>query len=429
MKTPLSFVAHIFPLLVLLAVSAAAQSLPKIELRPAFTNLQIDRPVWMSEAPDGSGRLFFVAQSGKILIVKKGSDGSDAKEFFNIEDRHPYFQNEDGLLSMAFHPGFKTNGMFYVYYNQENPANQNLKPQNYPFRSVISEFKVSAADPDKADMASERILLEVPQPFWNHKGGELVFGPDGYLYLGLGDGGLGGDPFGSGQNTATLLAKMLRIDVNTRGGSIGALLAQLFAPPQAQLAYGIPSDNPFAATPELSRYGVRQEIFAYGLRNPWRYSFDRQTGDLWVGDVGQDLWEEVDLVTNGGNYGWSVREGAHHFKPGPVGAQYAEPVMEYTHRPNLQPEGLFPDHSIGLCVIGGYVYRGKKYPSLDGVYIYGDASLGTIWGFRYDRDAHKVTAEDTLLNQKKNINSFAEDADGELYVLTLDGQIYSIAAP
>jgi glucose/arabinose dehydrogenase len=415
MKTPSSIAAPIFSLLVWFAVSAAAQSLPKIELRPAFANLQLQRPVWMSEAPDGSGRLFFVGQAGKILIVKKGSDGSGAKEFFNIEDRQPYFDNEDGLMSIAFHPGFKTNGLFYVYYNQKNPADQHTQPQNYPFRSVISEFKVSAADPDKADPNSERILFEVPQPFSNHKGGELCFGPDGYLYLGLGDGGKGGDPFGSGQSTTTLLAKMLRIDVDSR------LTAS--RPP---LPYGIPTDNPFAHEPNAA---VRKEIFAYGFRNPWRYSFDRATGDLWVGDVGQALWEEVDLVTNGGNYGWSVREGAHHFKPGPPGAQYAEPVMEYAHQSNLQTQGMFPDHSIGLCVIGGYVYRGKKFPALDGVYVYGDYNLGTIWGLRYDRAAHKVTAEDTLLAQKKNIFSFAEDSDGELYVLTQDGQIYSIVVP
>jgi glucose/arabinose dehydrogenase len=413
--------ARIFCLLVF-AGAASAQPLPKIELNRVFPNLQIDRPVWMSEAPDGSGRLFFVAQAGKILIVKKGSDGGDAKEFLNIEDRHPYFENEDGLMSIAFHPGFKTNGLFYVYYNQKNPADQHTQPQNYPYRSVISEFKVSATDPDKADMSSERILFEVQQPFWNHKGGELCFGPDGYLYLGLGDGGLADDPFGSGQNTATLLAKMLRIDVNTRT-TIGR------GPRARNLQYGIPSDNPFVNEPDMGGLGARKEIYAYGLRNPWRYSFDRKTGDLWVGDVGQDLWEEVDLVTKGGDYGWNVREGAHHFKPGPPGAQYIDPVMEYTHRPNLQSQGMFPDHSIGLCVIGGYVYRGEKYPSLDGIYIYGDYNLGTIWGFRYDRDAHKITAEGTLLEQTKNIDSFAEDADGELYVLMQDGIIYSIAVP
>ena len=171
---------------------------------------------------------------------------------------------------------------------------------------------MSATDPDKADMSSERILLEVPQPFWNHKGGELAFGPDGYLYLGLGDGGLGGDPFGSGQSTSTLLAKMLRIDVNTRA-TVG------HGAQQHQLQYGIPARQSVRERAGHRQSGARKEIFAYGLRNPWRYSFDRKTGALWVGDVGQDLWEEVDLVTNGGNYGWSVREGAHHFKPGPAG--------------------------------------------------------------------------------------------------------------
>jgi quinoprotein glucose dehydrogenase len=424
MQTMRKIVVHsslLFGLLPWVTV-APAQSLPKIELQPVFPNLKTERPVWMSEAPDGSGRLFFVYQAGKILVVKKGSDGSDAKEFLNIEDRHPYFENEDGLLSIAFHPGFKTNGLFYIYYNQKNVPDQHSRPLNFPFRSVISELKVSPADPDKADMASERILFEVPQPFSNHKGGELAFGPDGCLYLGLGDGGAAADPFGSGQNTATLLAKMLRIDVNTRttvgrGGR------------KRELQYGIPSDNPFVSEPDMGDLGTRKEIYAYGLRNPWRYSWDRKTGALWAGDVGQDLWEEVDLVVKGGDYGWNVREGAHHFKPGPPGAQYIDPVMEYTHRPNLQQQGLFPDHSIGLCVIGGYVYRGKKYPALDGVYVYGDYNLGTIWGFRYDYDAHQVTAHGTLLQQPKNITSFAEDLDGEIYALMQDGQIDSITVP
>jgi quinoprotein glucose dehydrogenase len=406
-----------------LGFTAVAQTLPQVVLQPVFPKLTDERPVWMSEAPDGSGRLFVVYQTGKILIVKKGSDGGDAKEFFNIEDRDPKAggENECGLLSIAFHPGFATNHLFYVYYNQRNPAGQHSQPLNFPIRSVISEFKVTAGDADKADLNSERIMLEVPQPFGNHKGGELAFGPDGDLYLGLGDGGNGGDPFGSGQSTSTLLAKMLRIDVSSPS-TVG------HGRYQRQLQYTIPSDNPFAKEPDLNS-GARKEIFAYGLRNPWRYSFDRQTGALWIGDVGQDLWEEVDLGVNGGNYGWSVREGAHHFKPGPAGAQYLEPVMEYTHRQDLQSQGLFPDHSLGLCVIGGYVYRGKKYPSLEGVYVYGDYNLGTLWGFRYDYAAHKVTAEGTLLEQKKNITSFAEDADGEIYVLTQDGQIYAVTVP
>ena len=401
---------------------ATAQPLPKIALQPVFPNLQDDRPMWMSEAPDGSGRFFIVCQAGRILVVKKGSDGGGAKEFLNIEDRHPFFQNEDGLLSIAFHPGFKTNGLFYIYYNQENSPDQHTKPLNFPYRSVISEFKVSAADPDKADTNSERILFEVPQPFWNHKGGELAFGPDGYLYLGLGDGGLADDPYGSGQNTATLLAKMLRIDVNAR-------TTPGRGRNRRELQYGIPADNPFVNEPDMGGLGTRKEIYAYGLRNPWRYSWDRKTGALWVGDVGQDLWEEVDLIVNGGNYGWNIREGAHHFKPGPAAAQYLEPVMEYPHNAKLLPESLFPDHTIGLCVIGGYVYRGNKYPALDGIYVYADYNLGTIWGFRYDYDAHRVTAQGTLLQQPKNITSFAEDLDGEIYALTQDGRIYAITVP
>jgi glucose/arabinose dehydrogenase len=405
------------------AMAVTAQPLPQISLKPVFTQLQDERPVWMSEAPDGSGRCFIVYQKGKIVVVKKGSDGSDAKTFLDIEDRNPYFENEDGLMSIAFHPGFKTNGLFYIYYNQKNPADQHLQPQNYPFRSVVSEFKVSATDPDQADMGTERIILQVPQPFSNHKGGELAFGPDGYLYLGLGDGGAGNDPFGSGQSTATLLAKMLRIDINSRSTFGKGLHKQ-------ELQYAIPSDNPFAKEPDMGFFGAaRKEIFAYGLRNPWRYSFDRANGTLWVGDVGQDLWEEVDIVTNGGNYGWSVREGAHHFKPGPVGAQYVDPVMEYTHRANLQSEGMFPDHPTGNCVIGGYVYRGKQFPALNGIYIYADFSPATLYGLRYDYDTQKVTVHGKFLRNPDSIGSFAEDADGELYTLMMSGKIYQITSP
>ena len=401
-----------------LGLAVSAQTPPKIKLQPVFPKLTDERPVWMSEAPDGSGRLFVVYQPGKILIVKKGSDGADAKEFFNIEARDPKAggENECGLLSLAFHPGFATNHLFYVYYNQKNPDGQNTQPR-FPFLSIVSEFRVSATDPDQADLKSERIILQVPQPFGNHKGGELAFGPDGYLYLGLGDGGSGGDPYNSGQNLSRLLAKMLRIDVNARTKIGDGDRAH-------ELSYGIPRDNPF-----LTGTNARPEIYAYGLRNPWRYSFDRQTGALWIGDVGQDLWEEVDLGVKGGNYGWSIREGAHHFKDGPAGVKYIEPVLEYPHRPNLQSEAMFPDHSIGLCVIGGYVYRGKEFPALAGLYIYGDYNLGTIWGLRYDYAAQKVTAHGTLLQQPDNIDSFAEDAGGEIYALMQDGKIFKITAP
>ena len=378
----------------------------------------------MSQAPDGSDRFFVVEQPGRILLASKGNSGRPVKEFLNIVDRETYIEaganTGVGLMSLAFHPGFKTNGLFYIFYSQQNtnPTGQ------FPGRSVISEFKVSSTDPDRADLGSERVLLEVPEPFRNNQGGQLSFGPDGYLYISLGDGGSNNDPFNSGQNTSTLLAKILRIDVNARA-TIGT------GKERKQLPYGIPTDNPWAGEPDMGgNAGARKETYAWGLRNVWRYSWDRKTGDLWAGDVGERLWEEVDLIVKGGNYGWCVREGAHHFKPGPSGGRYIDPVIEYPHLPGLLAQSKFPRHSIGGCIIGGYVYRGKKYPSLDGVYVYGDFVLGTIWGFR--QAGGHVTDYDTLLEQPKNITSFAEDADGELYVLSFsernDGHIYAIEA-
>ncbi len=405
------------------AISSLAQPIPQVRLQRVFPNLKLDaRPVWMCQPPDGSGRFFVVEQTGHIFVLGPNSDGSDAREFLDISDRHPMFDNEDGLLSIAFHPGFKTNGLFYIYYTQKNSPDDirrldNGLPISFPFRSVVSEFHVSTSDPDQADMKSERVVFETLQPFSNHKGGELLFGPDGYLYLGLGDGGRGDDPFNNAQNCTSFLGKLLRFDVNTRA-TVGSGWRV------HQLEYGFPPDNPFIHEPSMGGIGAQKEIYAYGLRNPWRYSFDRQTGDLWVGDVGQDLWEEVDLIVKGGNYGWNVREGAHHFKPGPEGAQYIDPVMEYPHNPGLLSVSMFPNHTIGLCIIGGYVYRGTKYPSLNGIYIYGDYNLGTLWGFRYDRDTHKVTDQGLMLQQHDNINSFAEDNAGELYTLMQDGAIY-----
>jgi glucose/arabinose dehydrogenase len=370
------------------------RKLPKVAFEQVLNGLQVERPVWMEQLGD---KFYVVEQRGRIAIVTKGSDGKESSEFLNIVDRKPFEDNEEGLLGLAFHPGYATNRQFYVYYTRHNRR-----------RSVISEFKANVAG-DKADMASERVIMEVPQPYGNHNGGEIAFGPDGFLYITLGDGGAGDDPHNNGQNMAALLGKILRIDVNTRATFN-----------KTTLGYGIPSDNPFAKHP----YGVRAEIWARGLRNVWRFSWDRETGELWAGEVGQNLWEEVNIIRKGGNYGWCVREAFHPFKPGALKAEYDEPIAEYPHNPNDASKSPFPHQGSGLSITGGYVYRGKKNAALRGVYVYADYALGTIFGLRYENG--KVTDQAILLEQPKNVMSFAQDAEEELYVLTQDGGIYQI---
>jgi quinoprotein glucose dehydrogenase len=396
-------------LLIGFQAAQAAEQLPSLSLTVAFPNLKFNRPLWMEEIPDDSKRVIVIEQDGKVYLFPRDASAKNPKTFLDLTPRKPHVQNEEGLLAFAFHPQFKSNGLLYLYYVQQAPK-----------RSILSEVQLSKNDPDQADLSTERILLEIPQPYWNHKGGTLIFGPDGYIYLSVGDGGDANDPHNVGQSGHHLLSKILRLDVNSRTGN---------------LPYGIPKDNPFVATdngkPKADPFdtqpeGVRPEIWAYGLRNVWRMSFDRETGDLWAADVGQDKWEEVDLITKGGNYGWSVREGFHDFKKTRVQGKPLDPVIEYPHNPGLSAECKFPDHSPGVSIDGGYVYRGKKIPSLRGVYTYADYGMGTVWGFRYENG--QVTAHGTLVsgNPSRNPVSFAEDREGELYLLCFDGNIYAL---
>lgn len=356
------------------------QRLKPLDLEPAFPDLeQYDGPVGMASPDDGSDRLFLILQRGQIGVFENRHDVTSAEIFLDIRERVNDKGNEEGLLGLAFDPAYGDNGYLYVYYSAANPR-----------RSVVSRFHVDASDPDLADPASERVVLEVRQPFQNHNGGHLAFGDDGYLYIGLGDGGGGGDPDKNGQNLSTLLGSILRIDVGTLDN---------------QGVYTVPPDNPFVGTP-----GARPEIWTYGFRNPWRFSFDSGTGDLWVADVGQNAYEEVDLVRRGANYGWNVMEGQHCFgRGGDCDTTALErPVVEY-------------GRDAGCSVTGGYVYRGNRVPSLLGAYVYGDFCSGRLWALRHDgqRLLESISLADTTLR----ISSFGQDQQNELYVLSIDGRI------
>ena len=348
----------------------------------AFPNLTFRRLTNLAQPDDGRDILFVAEQAGQIRGFAARQDVTETVVFLDITDRVHEGGNEEGLLGLAFAPDYRESGYFYVYYSAGDPR-----------RSVLSRFRVSRNDPNRADVSSELVILEVPQPASNHNGGQLSFGPDGYLYIGLGDGGRGGDPFGNGQNTATLLGSILRIDVS--GAS-------------AEERYRIPPDNPFVGIT-----GAGAEVWAYGLRNPWRFSFDSETGRLWVGDVGQNDWEEVDLVEKGLNYGWNVMEGAHCFSPrtGCDTAGLQLPVAEYSS-------------AEGCSIIGGYVARSGVLPSITGAYVYGDFCSGNIWGLRHD--GQSLTQQALLVSSGLSITSFGVDQAGELYVLARDAGIYRL---
>lgn len=339
-------------------------------------------PLDLEQPNDGSGRLFVVEQGGTIKILQNGA--LLPQPFLNISNK-VIVQGEMGLLGLTFHPGYSTNRKFYLNYVR------NLAGQ---FQSVIAEYQASATDPNHSDPATERILLTVNQVsnFPNHKAGQLAFGPDGFLYFGLGDGGSGGDPFGHGQNTQILLGKMMRIDVN---------------PTSPGRQYAIPSDNPFAAG------GGLPEIYALGFRNPWRFSFDLPLGRLFVADVGQDSFEEIDIVQKGSNYGWNIMEGDHCFNP-PSGcnmAGLALPITEISH-----PEGE--------AVIGGFVYHGQAIPAMDGMYVFGDLN-GKIWALT--ENPRNTFTRSQLMDTGFNISSFGRDAAGELYVVDISaGRVLKI---
>ena len=357
--------------------------LMKLAVEPAFPALSLSRMVDMAYPPDGSGRLYVVLQPGRIVSFPNDPDVDAADLFLDIRDRVNDRGEEEGLLGLAFDPEYASNRHLYVYYSASGPR-----------RSVVSRF-TAGADGLRADPGSERVLLEVAQPYANHNGGQIAFGPDGYLYIALGDGGSRADPQGNGQDLGTLLGSIIRIDVSALD-STGA--------------YAIPSDNPF-----VGRGGARPEIWAYGLRNPWRFSFDRATGDLWTADVGQNRFEEVDIIRPGLNYGWNIMEGVHCFESSECDQTGLEmPVAEYGR------EG-------GCSVTGGYVYRGSHLPSLYGAYVYGDYCTGRIWALRHDGE--EVAEHMEIVDSDLRIPSFGEDAAGELYVLSFDGKIYRLVQP
>jgi glucose/arabinose dehydrogenase len=359
----------------------SGQTLNDYSVEVAFPNLTFNQPLGLINAGDGTNRLFVVEQTGAIRVFENSETTAASKVFLNISDRVLY-GGEQGLLGVAFHPNYAENGYFYVDYVADNPR-----------RTIIARYSAMTNDPDQADKNSELVMLEVNQPFSNHDGGQLSFGADGYLYIGLGDGGSSGDPFENAQNRSSLLGKILRVDVDS---------------PSSGKNYGIPVGNPFAG----NTLGYREEIYAYGLRNPWRFSFDPPTGTLWVADVGQSQREEIDLVENGKNYGWNIMEGTLCYSPSTGCNQTGLelPVWEY-------------GRDEGISVIGGFVYRGSTLTGLEGAYVHGDYS-GRIWALQYDGTSAPVNT--LLVDTALSITSFGLDETNELYFTAFDGKIHSL---
>ncbi|MCX7797627.1 MAG: PQQ-dependent sugar dehydrogenase [Melioribacter sp.] len=356
----------------------------KIEL--AFPNLTFEQPVDIQNANDGTNRLFIVSQPGKIYVVENSPNVKTAEIFLDITEK-VLFGGEQGLLGLAFHPDFKNNGYFFVNYTTRNPR-----------RTIISRFEVSKNNPNVADKNSELVLMQIEQPYSNHNGGQLAFGPDGYLYISLGDGGSAGDPQNNAQNLRSHLGKILRIDVNNFS--------------QGRF-YSIPHDNPFRGNTN----GLKEEIYAWGLRNVWRFSFDKITGKLWAADVGQNLWEEIDIIEKGKNYGWRIMEGFHCYNPmrNCDTTNLTMPIWEYGHN----DDG-------GYSITGGFVYRGNILKELYGKYIYADFVTGNIWALDYDKN--NVTNK-LLFKTNYSISTFGIDEQNELYFADYaGGKIYKFVS-
>jgi glucose/arabinose dehydrogenase len=346
----------------------------QLSLENAFPNLSFNDPLDLQNSGDGTNRIFVAERAGRIKVFPNSSSVTSLNTFLDITDRVSG-GGEMGLLGLAFHPDYENNGYFYVNYTVSNPR-----------KTRISRFQVSSENPDSADKNTELILLTFNQPYPNHNGGWIGFGPDdGYLYIGTGDGGSGGDPQNNGQSIETFLGKILRIDIDNQDPG---------------LEYAIPSSNPFID----STGSVVKEIYAWGMRNPWRNSFDPVTGWLWSADVGQNQWEEIDIIENGKNYGWRCYEGTHQYNTNGCNyPEYIDPVWEYSH-------------SLGCSVSGGYVYRGPTVPELIGKYIYADYCTRTVWSLEYDG----ITPPDnqTLLTAPGSVVSFGIDECSELYIVT-----------
>jgi len=358
-----------------------------IRLEPAFPGLpQLQRPVVMRELP-GQGRYLVVQQDGVVVTFAKEAP-SEVSVALDHRGNTSRGGNEEGMLGLALDPEFEGNGFVYIYYNAAEGER----------RTRLSRFETTGEGESwRIDAGTELVLLEVPQPFANHNGGSLEFGPDGMLYLGLGDGGSGGDPQGNGQDPTTLLGSIIRLDVSDAGPG---------------RPYAIPADNPFSG--DSAR---RNEIWAYGVRNPWRFSFDREAGVLWAGDVGQNALEEIDIIVAGGNYGWNIMEGTQCFRAEECDQEgLVLPVAEY-------------GRDAGCSVTGGYVYRGAAFPALRGLYLYADYCTGRTWGLEADMAAGGDAVEPVvLLEAGPSIASFAEDVAGEVYALAFDGVIYRVVA-